>query len=234
MKAKVTIITVMVVMSMVLFSELPAWSYEEAPPIDILPDFTDTDVQIEPIADIDTEEEEAPVEDSSSRVSIGLKMAYHLFWSQGLLAHGEDHGLPNLTANDLSGPGIELDVDFDWGSYLILSMTVGAYQGISTENNIDLYTAYGLGTVKIINRTQYADYYTGLGLGVYYGNMEAGDTVDSLKPGVHVLVGIRIPLTSQVSLLLEDRVAFSQKAKGGFKDMNLGGNFALLGCSYHF
>ncbi len=231
MKAKRTIITVMFAVSMVLSSGFQAWSFEEDSTLDIMPDFGDLGLEAEPL---DRNSEGDMVEDRPSRFSLALKGVYHTFWSQGLLAHGQEHGLPGLSAMDLSGPGLEFDFDFDGPSYLVFSATVGAYQGVSTENDIDLYTIYGLGTLKLVNQTQYVDYYTGVGLGVYYCNMEASDKVDSLKPGVHLLVGLRIPLSPNWSILLEDRLAFSQKAKGGFKDMNFGGNFGLLGCSYRF
>jgi len=63
---------------------------------------------------------------------------------------------------------------------------------------------------------------------------DADDTASALKGGFHALVGVRIPVAGKWALTIENRVAFSQKAKGGFKDINLGGNFSTLGCSYRF
>jgi len=60
------------------------------------------------------------------------------------------------------------------------------------------------------------------------------DSAMALKPGAHLLVGIRLHLNPTWSLLIEDRIAFTTKAQGGFGGMDLGGNFLSIGCTYQF
>jgi hypothetical protein len=79
-----------------------------------------------------------------------------------------------------------------------------------------------------------ADYYVGAGLGGYYSQIELDGTSDALKPGVHGVAGIRIHVAPSWSLLLEDRLAFTTRAEGGFNSLNLGGNFVLGGVQYQF
>ena len=169
---------------------------------------------------------------SASRFSLGLKFAYHTFWKQGLLENGEKVGRPGLGAGDLAGIGGELDVDYHLRPYLVLTATAGAYEGGEGSKDIEVMTAYGLLTAKLQNSGDLADYYFGAGFGGYFSRIELDDTSYSLKPGVHALAGIRIHLADSWSLLLEDRLAFTTRAKGGFNGLNLGGNFILGGIQY--
>ncbi len=231
MKAKIIILTAMFVISMVLSTGLQAWSFDDDSALDVMPDFLEPDSQAEPL-DINSEWDVA--ENTPSKFSVGLKVAHHMFWGHGLFVQGEKFGMPNLSASDLAGPGFELDFDFDWRSSLVFSATAGGYQGTNTEYNIDLYAVYVLGALKIVRQTKYVDYYTGFGFGIYYCSLEANERISTQQPAIHILVGLRIPISTSWSILLEDRIAFSQRANDGFKGMNLGGNFGLFGVSYHF
>ena len=64
--------------------------------------------------------------------------------------------------------------------------------------------------------------------------MDADGTSTALKPGIHGLIGISVHVTQRWDILLEDRLAFTLKAEEGFGDLDLGGNFLLLGCAYNF
>lgn len=173
-------------------------------------------------------------QESSYRFFLNVKGAWHTFWSAGLFEHGAEYGRPGLGANDMQGLGGEVDLDFQFRHYLVFTATVGAYEGSANQYDIDVITAYGLLTAKLQNVGNMADYYVGLGLGGYFSRMSADGTSYTFKPGAHGLVGIRFHLTPSWDLLLEDRLAFTLRAKGGFGDLDLGGNFVLLGCSYRF
>lgn len=165
---------------------------------------------------------------------LNVKGAWHSFWKSGVFLHGEAYGRPGFDAGDLQGIGGEVEVDYQIRKFLLLSAAAGAYEGNSDRHDVTLITAYGLATAKLQNTQKYADYYVGLGVGAYFGHMDADGTSVALKPGVHGVAGVRIHLTPDWSVLLEDRLAFALRAKGGFGDIDLGGNFVLLGCSYRF
>jgi hypothetical protein len=45
---------------------------------------------------------------------------------------------------------------------------------------------------------------------------------------------MRVHVTPRWSILLEDRAAFTMRAEEGFGDLDLGGNFIMLGGSRRF
>ena len=180
------------------------------------------------------DEEAASLSRPQSSLSVSVKGSYHAFWGLGLLAEGEKYGRPDLGAGDLQGMGGEVDVDYSLNPYWVLTITGGAYEGDEDEQDINVITGYGLATVKLQNPGELADYYFGVGLGGYLSRIRAEGTAYSLQPGIHALAGIKIHLDPYWSILLEDRLAFSLEAKGGFGGLNLGGNFFLFGCAYHF
>lgn len=178
--------------------------------------------------------EKGDSQESQYRFFLNVKGTWHMFWNAGLLEHGADYGRPELGANDMQGLGGEVDLDFEFRHYLVFTATVGAYEASADKSDVDLITTYGLLTAKLQNPGKIADYYIGLGMGGYFSRMDADGTSYTFKPGVHGLAGMRIHLTPHWDLLLEDRLAFTLRAKGGFGDLDLGGNFALVGCSYRF
>jgi len=175
-----------------------------------------------------------PGGDSSYRVLLNVKGCWHTFWKTGLFEHSADYGRPTLGASDMQGFGGEVEAEVLFRRYFLLAATVGAYEGSASRFDVNLITAYGLVTAKLQNPGKLADYYVGLGLGGYLSRIRADGTALSLQPGAHAVVGIRVHLTPAWSLLLEDRLAFSLRAKGGFGNLDLGGNFALIGGSYRF
>ena len=181
---------------------------------------------------------ESGVEDkalsSPSRFSVSGKIAYHTFWKQGLLENGEAFGRPGLGVGSLAGVGGEIELDYHWRPFMVFAVTLGGYQGKSNEHKVEVITGYGLVTAKLQKVTRIADYYVGAGLGGYFSRMEADGTAYALKPGMHGLIGIRVRVTPAWSILLEDRLAFTMRAEEGFGDLDLGGNFVLLGGSHHF
>ncbi len=168
------------------------------------------------------------------RFSISGKVTYHTFWKQGLLKNGADFGRPGLGVSSLSGVGGEFEFDYHLKPFLVLSATVGGYQGKTEQYKIDIITGYVLATAKIQKVTRLADYYVGAGLGGYFSRIKAEGTSNALKPGIHGLVGIRFHVTPKWSILLEDRLALTMRAEEGFGDLDLGGNFVMLGGSRHF
>jgi hypothetical protein len=171
---------------------------------------------------------------SSSPFDFGVKGCFHSFWSKSLSQNGENTGGPGLSAGDFNGLGGEADLDYFYSRYWVFTLTAGMYEGSEHEKDVSIITGYGLLTAKLQKPGELADYYIGAGVGGYIGRIEAGDTAYSLKPGIHALIGIRIHVNSDWSILLEDRPAFSLNAQGRFGGLNLGGNFVLLGCSYRF
>jgi len=165
---------------------------------------------------------------------LNVKGAWHSFWSSGVFRNGAAYGRPGFDAADMQGVGGEVEVDYQIRKYLLFSAAVGGYQGNSERHNVSLITAYGIATAKLQNKMKSLDYYAGLGVGGYFTYLDADGTSNAFQPGVHGVVGVRIHLTPAWSLLLEDRVAFTMRAKSGFGDIDLGGNFVLLGCSYQF
>jgi len=182
--------------------------------------------------------DESDVEDervaSPSRFSVSGKMAYHTFWKQGLLENGEAYGRPGLGVSSLAGVGGEIELDYHWRPFLVIALTAGGYQGKSDQNKVEVITGYALATAKLQKSGGIADYYVGAGLGGYFSRMKADGTSNALKPGIHGLIGIRVHVTPAWSILLEDRLAFTLRAEDGFGDLDLGGNFVLLGASHHF
>ncbi len=169
------------------------------------------------------------------RFSVSGKVAYHTFWKQGLLKHGAEYGRPGLGVSSLTGVGGEVEFDYHWKPFMVFSGTVGGYQANSDEYDIDLLTGYVLATAKLQKMTHFVDYYVGAGLGGYFSRIKADDgTSYALKPGLHGLVGMRFHVTPVWSILLEDRMAFTMRAEDGFGDLDLGGNFVMLGGSHHF
>jgi hypothetical protein len=168
------------------------------------------------------------------RFSLSGKVSYHTFWKQGLLKNGADYGRSGLGVSSLSGVGGEIDFDYHWRPFMVFSATLGGYQGKSEEYEIEVITGYLLATAKLQKVTRVADYYVGAGLGAYFSRMKADGTAYALKPGLHGLVGMRFHVTPRWSVLLEDRLAFTLRAEEGFGDLDLGGNFVMLGGSHHF
>lgn len=168
------------------------------------------------------------------RFSVSGKVSYHTFWKQGLLRNGEDFGRPGLGVSDLTGVGGEIEFDYHVKPFLVLSGTIGGYQGKTDLYKIDIITGYVLATAKLQKRTRVADYYVGAGLGGYFSRIKTHDTSYALKPGLHGLIGIRFHVAPRWSVLLEDRLAFTLRAQEGFGDLDLGGNFVMLGGSRHF
>ena len=171
---------------------------------------------------------------SPHRFSVSGKVAYHTLWKQGLLKNGADYGRPGLGVSDLSGVGGEIEFDYHWRPFMVFSGTLGGYQGKTDRYDIDLLTGYVLATAKLQKVTRLADYYVGAGLGGYFSRIKADGTSYALKPGLHGLVGMRFHVTPRWSILLEDRVAVTMRAEEGFGDLDLGGNFVMLGGSHHF
>jgi len=166
--------------------------------------------------------------------SVSGKVAYHTLWKQGLLKNGADYGRPGLGVSSLSGMGGEIEFDYHWKPFMVFSGTLGGYQGKTDQYKIDLLTGYVLATAKLQKMTGFADYYVGAGLGGYFSRIKAEGTSYALKPGLHGLVGMRFHVTPGWSILLEDRVAVTMRAEEGFGDLDLGGNFVMLGGSHHF
>ena len=168
------------------------------------------------------------------RFSVSGKVLYHTFWKQGLLDNGDAYGRPGLGTSDLAGFGGEFDFDYHWKPFAVFTATLGGYQGSTGEHKIDIITGYFLGTAKLQKSGRIADYYVGAGVGGYFSRIDADGTANALKPGVHCLLGIKVHVTQRWSVFLEDRLALTMRAGGGFGDLDLGGNFLLLGGSYRF
>jgi len=166
---------------------------------------------------------------SPRRWSVSGKVTYHTFWKQGLLNNGEDYGRPGLGVTDLAGIGGEVEFDYHLRPFIVFSGTVGGYQGKSDLHKIELLTGYALATAKLQKVTRFADYYVGAGVGAYFSRIKADGTSNALKPGLHALLGMRVHVTPKWSVLLEDRLAFTIHAEEGFGDLDLGGNFVMLG-----
>jgi len=166
---------------------------------------------------------------STRRFSVSGKVLYHTFWKQGLLDNGEAYGRPGLGVGSLTGVGGEIEFDYHVRPFLVVSGTVGGYQGNTDQYKIEILTGYALATAKLQKVTQFADYYVGAGLGAYFSRMEADGTSNALKPGLHGLIGLRVHVTPKWSVLLEDRMAFTLRAEEGFGDLDLGGNFVMIG-----
>lgn len=167
------------------------------------------------------------------RFSVSGKILYHTFWKQGLLENGEDYGRPGLGVGDLAGVGGEVEFDYHFRSFMVFSGTLGGYQGKSDQYDIDILTGYVLATAKLQKVNRFADYYVGAGVGGYYSRMKGDGTTNALKPGLHFLIGIRVHVTPKWSILLEDRMAFTFRVEE-FGDLDLGGNFLMLGGSRDF
>ena len=175
-----------------------------------------------------------PAREPAYRLFLNVKGAWHTLWKAGLFEHSADYGRPTLGANDMQGIGGEAEVELLLKRYFLVSATLGAYEGSASKFDVSLISGYGLITAKLQNPGELADYYVGLGLGGYLTRLSADGTATALQPGAHAVAGIRIHLAPSWSLLVEDRLAFTLRAKGGFGNVDLGGNFALLGCSYCF
>ena len=179
--------------------------------------------------------EEAETPPPPSRFAVYGKILYHTFWKQGLLNfNGEVYGRPGLGVSDLTGMGGEIEFDYHWRPYLVFAATLGGYQGKSGKYNLDIVTAYVLGTAKLQKTGRIADYYVGAGFGGYFSRMDADGTANALKPGMHGLLGINFHVTPKWDILLEDRLALTLSAEEGFGDLDLGGNFLMLGAGYKF
>lgn len=176
-------------------------------------------------------EEETPY---PHRFSVSGKILYHTFWKQGLLDNGEAYGRPGLGVGNLAGVGGEIEFDYHFRPFMVFTGTLGGYQGKTDLYKIDIVTGYALVTAKLQKVTHFADYYVGAGLGAYFSQMKADGTSTALKPGLHGLIGIRFHVAPKWSILLEDRLAFTLHAEEGFGDLDLGGNFLMLGGSRHF
>ncbi len=176
-----------------------------------------------------------PEETTSSphRFSVSGKISYHTFWKQGLLDNGEAFGRPGLGVGSLTGVGGEIEFDYHFRPFMVFSGTLGGYQGKTDQYKIDVLTGYVLATAKLQKVTRFADYYVGAGLGAYFSRMKADGTSHALKPGLHGLIGLRVHVTPKWSILLEDRMAFTFRVEE-FGDLDLGGNFVMLGGSRRF
>jgi len=178
--------------------------------------------------------EEAETPPPPTRFCVYGKILYHTFWKQGLLDNGEAFGRPGLGVSDLDGFGGEIEFDYHWKPYVVFAATLGGYQGKSDLYKIDIFTGYVLGTAKLQKTGRIADYYLGAGLGGYYSRLKAEGTANALKPGIHGLIGINFHVTPKWDILVEDRLALTLHAEEGFGDLDLGGNFLLLGAGYRF
>jgi hypothetical protein len=178
--------------------------------------------------------EEGDAQDPPPRFSVSGKFLYHTFWRKGLLANGDAYGRPDLGGSDLEGVGGEFDFDYHWKPFVVFTATLGGYEGSTNAYKIDLITGYFLATAKLQKSGRIADYYVGAGVGAYFSRIEADGTAHALKPGMHGLVGIKVHVTPRWSVFLEDRLATTMRAGDGFGDLDLGGNFLLLGGTYRF
>lgn len=190
------------------------------------------DLWAQPTYENEFEQEEATP--SPYRFSVSGKASYHTFWKQGLLDNGEAYGRPGLGVGSLTGVGGEVEFDYHFRPFMVFSGTLGGYQGKSSQYKVDILTGYALATAKLQKVTRLADYYVGAGLGAYFSRMKADGTSYALKPGLHGLIGLRVHVTPKWSILLEDRLAFTIHAEEGFGDLDLGGNFVMLGGSRLF
>jgi hypothetical protein len=188
------------------------------------------DLQAQDLGDKEAQEETQPL---LHRFSVSGKISYHTFWKQGLLENGDAYGRPGLGVSNLIGVGGELDLDYHWRPYMVFALTVGAYPGNTDKYKIDIVTGYVLLTAKLQRSGRIADYYLGAGLGGWFSQIDAEGTSSALKPGLHGLIGIKVHVTPRWDVLLEDRMAFTLHAEEGFGDLDLGGNFVLLGGSYN-
>jgi hypothetical protein len=182
----------------------------------------------------DSGQQEEDTRAAPLRFSVSGKILYHTFWKKGFLDNGEAYGRPGLSASDLAGVGGEFDFDYHWKPFAVFTATIGGYQGSTGADNIDILTGYFLATAKLQKSGRIADYYIGAGVGGYLSRIDADDTAYTVKPGLHGLIGIKVHVTRRWSVFLEDRLAFTMRAGGGFGDIDLGGNFLLLGGTYRF
>ena len=189
------------------------------------------DLWAQPAHESSFEPEETPR--PPHRFSVSGKISYHTFWKQGLLENGEDFGRPGLGVGDLAGVGGEVEFDYHFRSFMVFSGTLGGYQGKTDQYKVDILTGYALATAKLQKVTELADYYVGAGVGAYFSRMKADGTSNALKPGLHGLIGIRVHVTPKWSILLEDRLAFTFRVEE-FGDLDLGGNYLMLGGSRGF
>jgi len=184
------------------------------------------DLWAQPTHESSFEPEEADT--STRRFSVSGKISYHTFWKQGLLDNGEAYGRPGLGVGSLTGVGGEFEFDYHLRPYIVFSGTVGGYQGKTDQYKIDILTGYALATAKLQKVTRFADYYVGAGVGAYFSRMKGEGTTHALKPGLHGLIGLRVHVAPKWSVLLEDRMAFTFRVEE-FGDLDLGGNFVMLG-----
>jgi hypothetical protein len=178
--------------------------------------------------------EEDTAQSAPRRYSVSGKLGYHTFWKTGLLENGDAYGRPGLGVGNLAGLAGEIEFNYKWRPFLVFAATLGGYQGKTDQYNIDIFTGYVLGTAKLQKSGRIADYYLGAGIGAYFSRMKAEGTSTALKPGFHGLIGITFHVTRRWDIVLEDRMAFTVHAEEGFGDLDLGGNFVLLGCAYNF
>jgi len=175
---------------------------------------------------------EDPATEARSKFALSAKIGWHWFWNSGVLRASGDSG---VSSSDLMGPIGEIDVDYFFREWLVFTLTTGGYGANLSQYDQGYLTGYGLLSAKLQKPGRIVDYYVGAGFGAYLARVSNNvDTAYALKPGLHALVGLRFHLTPAWSLLIEDRVAFTLKAKGLFESLDLGGNQLFLGASYRF
>jgi len=173
--------------------------------------------------------------DSLSPFALSLKLGWHWFWRMGVLKTASMHPVYGVGVGDMQGFTGEVDFDWFFRDWLVFTATAGGYCARLSQYDQNYMTGYGLLSAKLQRTGPYADYYVGTGLGLYLSRVSNPvDSAIALQPGIHALAGIRIHVTDHWSVLLEDRVAFTLRATGLFKNMDLGGNFLYLGTSYRF
>ena len=177
---------------------------------------------------------EDPVTRSKSAFGLSVKMGWHWFFKLGVFEDAADPYY-GVKPSDMQGPNGEVDLDYFFREWLVFTVTAGGYGASLSEYSQNYLVGYGLLSAKIMRPGSFVDYYVGAGGGAYLARVtNPVDTAYALKPGGHALIGMRFHVAPHWSVLIENRVAFTDKAGGLFKSLDLGGNHLFAGASYRF
>lgn len=173
---------------------------------------------------------------------VGLEAGYRVVPDAPFRSTAAKAGRP-MTAHDLGGPALLLPllyrVDRDWSVLIEGGYGIDRYE-IAHEGTVDLRTATlhaGVQRAIDFGSDRFEPFFEA-GIGYYLSTFTTRDgagpahTLEANATGGFLGAGVRVALTADLGLTVEDRYAFAFVGLQGVGDSSVGGNTTALGLYY--